>query len=230
MSEDAPSARYFYLRRLHSLTGVAPLGLFLLDHFFTNAYSWTPSSFNEHVKALNEIPGVQAIEWSVIIAPILFHGGLGIWMASRADWNQGQYSNYRNVMYALQRVTGVIVLLFVLFHLAQFRIMQEAAFKNTSLPEAVVPGTGGAGLYDPYGTVQRGLHANGLIVPFYVLGIVAASFHFANGIWSFCVTWGITVGRRIQHVMSWATMLIFLGVSTFGIYALLGFVFTHSHT
>ena len=182
MTTEAPSARYFYLRRLHSLSGVAPLGLFLLDHFFTNAYSWTPRAFNEHVKALNEIPGVQAIEWSVIIAPILFHGGLGIWMASRADWNQRTYSNYRNVMYALQRLTGIVVFLFILFHLAQFRIGQEAAFKRTTLPAVSVPGQAGAEGYDPYGTIQRGLAVHWTIVPLYVLGILASSFHFANGI------------------------------------------------
>ena len=28
---------YFMLKRLHSLTGVVPIGLFLLEHFFTNS-------------------------------------------------------------------------------------------------------------------------------------------------------------------------------------------------
>ena len=30
---------YFTLKRLHSLTGVVPVGLFLLEHLYTNARS-----------------------------------------------------------------------------------------------------------------------------------------------------------------------------------------------
>ena len=56
------TTRYFYLRRLHSLTGVVPIGLFLLDHFFTNSFSWTPEAFNAEVKKLNTLPLVKAIE------------------------------------------------------------------------------------------------------------------------------------------------------------------------
>ena len=30
-------SQYFALKRLHSLTGVVPIGLFLLEHLYTNA-------------------------------------------------------------------------------------------------------------------------------------------------------------------------------------------------
>jgi succinate dehydrogenase / fumarate reductase cytochrome b subunit len=225
---------YFWIRRLHSLTGLVPIGAFVLVHLFTNAYSWMPKAFNEHVKALNETPFVWLIEYAGIMAPIAFHAFLGLWMCVRMDVNQTQYGNFRNWMYFLQRLSGVIVFAFIVFHLAQFRFLKEDAFKHVHLPIAAKPGVATPGYpeYDPYGTIRDGLRGNVLGVPIYVLyyvGVLATAFHFANGLWSFCVTWGITVGRRSQLLMSYLTMAIFLGVSFFGIYALTGFLTVAAH-
>jgi succinate dehydrogenase / fumarate reductase cytochrome b subunit len=170
LSQAKHSETYFYLRRLHSLTGVLPIGGFLLDHFFTNAYSWNHQVFNEHVRALNQIPGVQLLEWGVIVLPILFHGLLGLWMATQMDANQLEYGNFRNWMYLFQRLSGVIVFAFIAFHLFHFRIGHEADFKNTADPG-----------YDPYRTIKSGLELSPWITALYAIGVVAASFHFANG-------------------------------------------------
>lgn len=228
MSTNAMAANYFWIRRLHSLTGVIPVGAFVLVHLFTNAYSWRPEAFNEHVKNLNETPLIWFIEYFGVIAPIAFHAALGTWMALRMDLNQSQYSNFRNWMYFLQRVSGVVVLAFIVFHLIQFRFMHEGDFKDVELakPLKALDVTHAMGTYNPYMTIQQGLKARGFIVPFYLLGIVATAFHFANGIWSFCVTWGITIGRRSQLLMSYATMGLFVFVSVFGVYALFGFLQT----
>jgi succinate dehydrogenase / fumarate reductase, cytochrome b subunit len=222
---------YFWIRRLHSLTGVVPIGAFVLVHLFTNAYSWSPKAFNEHVKALNETPLVVFIEYIGIIAPIAFHGILGLWMAVRMDVNQPQYSNFRNWMYFLQRLSGVIVLGFIVFHLIQFRFMSEGAFKETHLPDPLriiepdaKPYTHGAyNAYNPYGVIRAGLQSP-LVKGVYIVGLLATAFHFANGLWSFCVTWGLTIGRKSQLIMSYVTMAIFLGVAAFGFYAYFGFL------
>lgn len=220
---------YFWIRRLHSLTGVLPIGAFVLVHLFTNAYSWSPAAFNEHVKNLNETPLVKFIEYFGIIAPILFHGLLGFWMVYRMDVNQPQYSNFRNWMYFFQRISGVIVLGFILFHMIQFRFGSESAFKDVHLPAPadIFAGThystGAYAAYNPYGVIREGL-APAWIRGLYLLGILATAFHFANGLWSFCVTWGITIGRRSQLIMSYVTMAIFLGVAAFGFYAFFGFI------
>jgi len=197
------------------LTGVLPIGAFVLVHLFTNAYSWSPQAFNDHVKSLNETPLVKWIEYLGIMAPIAFHGLLGLWMAIRMDLNQGQYSNYRNWMYLFQRISGVIVLGFIIFHLIQFRFGEESAFKDVSLEH-----------YDPHKVIREGLLRYPFIAPLYMIGILATSFHFANGLWSFCVTWGITVGRRSQLIMSYLTMAVFLGVASLGVYAFCGFLWS----
>lgn len=237
MSTGETSARYFYLRRLHSLTGVIPLGLFLLDHFFTNAYSWSPTGFNEEVHKLNSLPLIQCIEYGGILLPLAFHAILGVWMAYHMDWNQTQYGNYRNWMYFLQRLTGVFLFGFILLHLAHFRFGHEADFKSVGLPMAK-DATGGYDTYNPYGVIRTGLEGHflgwsfpgWLVLGVYALGITCAAFHFANGIWSFCVTWGITIGRRSQQLMSYATAGIFVVVLLFGGYALYGFVKQPSET
>jgi succinate dehydrogenase / fumarate reductase, cytochrome b subunit len=150
-------------------------------------------------------------------------------MAVRMDMNQPQYSNFRNWMYFLQRLSGVIVLGFIVFHLIQFRFMSEGAFKETHLapPAKVIEAIAYKGSayhsYNPYGVIRGGLQ-NPLVQGIYLVGLLATAFHFANGLWSFCVTWGITIGRRSQLIMSYATMAIFLGVAAFGIYAFTGFL------
>ncbi|MEZ0228925.1 MAG: hypothetical protein ACAI25_09885 [Planctomycetota bacterium] len=220
---------YFWIRRLHSLTGVLPIGAFVLVHLFTNAYSWNPHAFNEHVKSLNQTPLVSFIEYFGVIAPIAFHGILGLWMAVRMDVNQPQYSNFRNWMYFFQRLSGVIVLGFIVFHLIQFRFMSEGAFKEVHLPApnvhitVPVPFDGAYKAYNPYAVIKNGLQSP-LVQGIYLVGLLATAFHFANGLWSFCVTWGLTIGRKSQLITSYVTMAIFLGVAAFGFYAFFGFL------
>jgi succinate dehydrogenase / fumarate reductase cytochrome b subunit len=59
---------------------------------------------------------------------------------------------------------------------------------------------------------------------FYVVGIISAIFHFANGLWSFFVSWGITVSPRSQVISTYVTIVIFLALSYVGVTTLLAFV------
>ena len=56
---------------------------------------------------------------------------------------------------------------------------------------------------------------------FYVLGVVAALFHFCNGIFTFCITWGITVSERSQALVQRAALGLFfvLALGAVGILA-----------
>ncbi|MBK8269636.1 MAG: hypothetical protein IPK83_15585 [Planctomycetes bacterium] len=38
--------------------------------------------------------------------------------------------------------------------------------------------------------------ASSLVFTFYIIGLAAACYHFANGLWTFCISWGITVGAK----------------------------------
>ncbi|PYS96349.1 MAG: succinate dehydrogenase, partial [Acidobacteria bacterium] len=56
-------SRTFVLRKLHQLTGIVPLGVFLLEHFYTNSKAMTGrNDFNDAVKDLQSIPYILFIE------------------------------------------------------------------------------------------------------------------------------------------------------------------------
>ena len=69
----------FLLRRLHSLTGIIPVGAFLIEHILiSNATAINgPEAYANQVKFLGNLPMVVALEAFGVWLPILFHGGYG---------------------------------------------------------------------------------------------------------------------------------------------------------
>src|SRR5699024_11609798 len=51
---------------------------------------------------------------------------------------------------------------------------------------------------------------------FYVIGVLSVVFHFANGLWSFMITWGITQSPKSQQVMSYVAIIVFVIVGFIG--------------
>ncbi|HEV8429447.1 MAG TPA: hypothetical protein VGQ41_16215, partial [Pyrinomonadaceae bacterium] len=63
-------SRTFVLRKLHQLSGIGPLGLFLLEHFYTNSKSLTGAhDFNNAVTELQSIPYILFVEIGGIFIP-----------------------------------------------------------------------------------------------------------------------------------------------------------------
>jgi succinate dehydrogenase / fumarate reductase cytochrome b subunit len=44
----------------------------------------------------------------------------------------------------------------------------------------------------------------------FLVGTAASVFHFTNGIWTFAITWGLTIGRRAQRTLRAASLAAFL--------------------
>src|SRR5580693_4909937 len=114
----APSAdRHFWLRRLHSLSGIVPIGGFLAFHLYENYHAMLGAeAYNEMTRTLQRLPLAVAAEIFIIAVPILFHGIYGLFVTATSKPNVYLNSHVRNWMYFLQRVTGVIVFAFILFH------------------------------------------------------------------------------------------------------------------
>ncbi|HEU4594286.1 MAG TPA: hypothetical protein VFS10_03880, partial [Pyrinomonadaceae bacterium] len=61
-------SRTFVLRKLHQLTGIVPLGAFLLEHLYTNSKAVNSNPllgeqhFNEAVSDLQQIPYILFVE------------------------------------------------------------------------------------------------------------------------------------------------------------------------
>lgn len=173
--------RHFVLRRLHSLTGVVPVGAFLVEHFYTNAkVLYGREAFNRAVGDIQSMPMLVYVELFGIVLPLAFHGLYGVVIAAQGSVNVGNYSWTRNWMYFLQRVSGVVALLFIGLHLWQYRIQKMLNLVRWE---------------DFYHRLTIDLNRPAMFA-IYMTGVTATVFHFANGLWLFGNSWGITVSEK----------------------------------
>lgn len=198
---------YHTLRRLHSLTGVMPVGVFLLEHFFTNSHAIeSPKAFDDAARFLGSLPYVTFIEAFGIWLPILFHMVLGVIIATSWQTNTGRHGYPRNWHYVLQRLSGLFLVVYIVYHTWSTRFSAEAM----SAPS----------LYQ----VMREHLSNPGLFAFYVLGVVSASYHFGNGLFGFAIHWGLATGRRAQQRVGAFGLVVALVLALVGINSMLGFL------
>ena len=53
---------------------------------------------------------------------------------------------------------------------------------------------------------------------FYIICIIAVVFHFANGLWSFLVTWGGLQSPKSQRVFTWVSLIVFFSYFVYWCY------------
>ena len=189
----------FYLRRLHSLVGLLVLGIVILEHVMTNASSLGgPEAFNSSLAMMELIPKpiFYGLEIYGIAIPLLFHALYGIYTALQANNNPGRFGYMRNWMFTLQRWTAWYLVPFLIWHIFYLRIYTKGI---CGVPMSYE-------LLDSYFT-------NPIVVVLYTIGMLAAIFHFCHGITTFCMTWGIAKGPRVQSVVSVLSMLLFLALA-----------------
>ncbi|PAQ16668.1 succinate dehydrogenase [Bacillaceae bacterium SAOS 7] len=198
--------REFFYRRLHSLLGVIPVGLFLVQHLVINHFATKgEEAFNNAAHFMEQLPFRYFLEVFIIFLPLLFHAIYGLYIAFTAKNNAGRYSFFRNQMFFLQRVSGVVTLVFVAWHVWETRIQAAlGADVNYQMMESIL--------------------SNPFMLGFYIVGVVSTIFHFANGLWSFSVSWGITISPRSQQIMTYVTMGVFVALSVVGLRAIFAFV------
>jgi succinate dehydrogenase/fumarate reductase cytochrome b subunit (b558 family) len=203
----AASRTAFYVRKLHSLSGIVPVGIFMCVHLFENASAaHGAGAFEEAVKKINSMPGVFLMEVFGIWFPLAFHGLLGMVIVFEGKSNALSYPHPRNWLYVLQRVTGVLALAFIVFHFAQFRWRKEEF------------------MLAPYEDVHAALTKYPWVLWVYVVGIAACVFHFANGISGFLFSWGFTIGPRAKALAGWACAGVGAAIFALGMKALFAFV------
>ncbi len=190
---------YFY-RRLHSLLGVVPISIFVVQHLIVNHFIvYGEESFNKAASFMGNLPFVLALEIFVIYLPLIFHAVLGVYIVFTAKNNVKSYNYGRNWLFFLQRVTGIITLIFVVWHVWQTRV--QVALGNAEVNAQMMQDI----LTQPF------------YFWFYIISILAVVFHLSNGLWGFAVTWGIAQSPRSQQVITYLTVLVFVVVSFIGI-------------
>lgn len=191
----------FLWRRLHSLTGIIPVGAFLIEHFISNAFATNgPQAYSEQVKFLTGLPFAEVLEWVGIYIPLAYHALYGFYIWFRGDGNVTEYPWTGNWMYTAQRWTGLIAFVFIGWHVYTMRVEAPHLFGVTH---------GVPGYMLAFGKVQGELDLT-WAAAFYAIGIIAASWHFAYGIWLFCAKWGITVGEGARRKLGYVCLLIAL--------------------
>jgi len=193
---------HFLLLKIHSLTGLIPIGLFLTFHLAINSlrtvgvypYQWG-------IDVINNLPFLIWIEISFIYIPLLFHSFMGFYITQVAKMNVIRYRYPRNWMYVLQRLSGAVVFVFLIYHMGT-TVVPKLWYGHHLFEAAPF-------LIDVMN--QEFATWTGRII--YLIGILSATFHFSNGLWAFCISWGIIVGPRAQRNASIVFML-FGGILT----------------
>jgi succinate dehydrogenase / fumarate reductase cytochrome b subunit len=208
-------SRTFILRKLHQLSGIMPLGIFLLEHFYTNSKALSgPRDFNGAVRDLQSIPYILFVEIGGIFIPLIYHAVYGLVITWEARPNNLAYPYPRNWFYTIQRVTGVILFFFILFHVLNFRFGLMPGLNSVSVAHAPD---------QAFDIVAREFRIIPVFIV-YLIGITATVWHFANGIWLFMVDWGITIGAQAQRLTGYACIALGAALLLVGINAMIAFI------
>ena len=195
---------HFVLKRLHSLSGVVPTAGFVAFHLFENSHSVAgPEAFNSLTAFLRSQPYLYFLEMGLML-PIFFHAFFGMYLVFKGKSNVLQYSTRANWSYTLQRITGVGLFAFILMHLYHTRF---AGIPADHMFQHMAEG-----------------YANPLVLGGYLLGIAAAAFHLANGLWGFACAWGIVTGEKSMDMAWKACMGIAVVIFLMGANAAFGFL------
>ncbi|HQY88973.1 MAG TPA: hypothetical protein PK402_09955 [Tepidisphaeraceae bacterium] len=202
---------HFLLRRLHSLTGVL-FGGYLIVHLLVNStLAQGPGGaeklnvFQEQVNKIHDLPHLVAIEWMFIYLPIIYHTLYGIYITVIGQPNIARYGYTRNWLYIFQRITAVILIFFLLFHVLTFKGVLGGVMQ-------------GALIFKPddayFSTVKHLMAAWWIWAVIYPIGVLSAAFHLANGFYAAAITWGLTISRKAQ--LRWAAVCALIFFTAFG--------------
>lgn len=179
----------FYIRRIHSILGIFPIGIFLCFHLMLNSAAiFGVDAWSMVIDGMRSVPMIVLAEIFIIALPILFHTIYGFYVVYLSDLPLLRYQYLRNWMFVLQRITAVITTIFVVYHVIFVRIITDSTMDVMKAMADV--------LQTPIGFVLE------------LIGVWAAIYHFTNGLFTFCITWGIFHGERIQKVVSVLTILL----------------------
>lgn len=206
----------FLIRRLHSLSGILPIGVFLTIHLITNsslAWGWFALKgrgqagelsvseggvqyFAHEVTWINtQVPHLYLTEVTLWLA-IAFHCILGVYYATGGKGNLQHYKHQDNFRYTLQRLSGYFGIFFIFYHIATLRWGWTFLIPNgTQWSHEFSASTLAAALQ---GSTAGWTMAGVVVSLFYLVGVSLLVFHFANGLWTAAITWGLTVSEHAQ--------------------------------
>jgi len=199
---------YAELKRIQVWTGALPVGLFLLSHLATNARVVAGArAFDRAAEQIGRIPHLATIEVIAIALPMVVHVILGIVLATTAQGAEDQRGYARPRMLLAQRASGFFLVIYVAFHVWGTRLAPDRH----------------AGGRDLFALMADRLSHPGWLA-FHAAGVIAAAFHFGNGMVALAGPWGLNAGERPRAVVERLGLAAFVLLSLVGLQALLAFV------
>ena len=216
-SPDFFAKHEFLIRRLHSLSGLIPVGAYMVVHLTVNASLLNgPAAFQKNVLQIHSLDKMlPLVEWAFIFLPIIFHAVIGVWIIRTGKTNTSAYRYGPNWRYALQRWTGVVAILFIFTHVFHLHGWFHGHWWLKSVAEPL-----GMAQFRPFNAASTLAFAmRGVVWPiFYTIGVVSCVFHLANGIWTMGITWGLWTTPRSQKIFTYVcgvfgALLLVVGLS-----------------
>lgn len=208
----------YTLHKLHSLTGIIPVGFYLCQHLTLNTFALAgPEKFDSVIGFFEGMPPhvLAGLKYGVVWLPLLFHAVYGVFISMRAEPNytQAAYKWRENKFYTLQRISGIVAFFFLVYHMGTTSV----AAKFMGIEQTITYSNWVGKLSDPI----LGIPYLGLVI--YLVGILASTYHFSYGIWHFCIRWGITVSEAAQRNTARVAQGAFVLLTLAGFMALVGF-------
>lgn len=196
------------VRRLHALSGVVPLGAFLVEHLWATAGAMkSRAAFDARVLWLDRSRAGLAFEIVFILAPLAFHALYGVVLAFDKTEKEDAYPYPDHRFRLLLRASGIAALVFIAWHMWELPIARMLG----RIPVD--------GLFDiasmHLSTTVRGVPWRAIG---YFLGLFATLFHFAYGLISFSFSRkpndAMALRRSTFRAGAFAALLFLLGGAT----------------
>jgi len=204
---SAPATRpdsSYLLRKLHSLSGIIPVGAFLAEHFWSNSAALVSAQkYNDVSQELQTIPFRPFVEWAAIFCRFVSRRVRHIHLATRQVERIGLSLGRELALHvsAIHRIDRICVHCVALV----YRALAHARTFNVR--------------------VCGGRFVASAVSHFFVIGIVASSFHLGVGIWNFLCKWGLAATVRAQRAAGQLGALIGVTFSIVGILIVISFRF-----
>jgi succinate dehydrogenase/fumarate reductase cytochrome b subunit (b558 family) len=224
-ASSTPVDRSFLWRRLHSLSGVVPVGGFLVYHLYENMAALSgPQAYDEMVNHVNTmLPRMYffGVELAGVIVPLLFHSLYGMYIAATGQPNHGRYAYASNWAYWAQRVSGYVAAIYVLVHVGVLRYWITLMGNHLAPGQPTAEGQldlvtyadVAAHLGNTHHLVRETALGGTHIFALYLVGTLATIYHFTNGLNGFAWTWGLAVGRVAQRRVRAFAWVLFVAMA-----------------
>jgi succinate dehydrogenase / fumarate reductase cytochrome b subunit len=199
-------ARDFLLARLGSLFAILPLGIWTVNHLWNQFAAWNgAAAWETSVEGHPSTTGAM-VTFIVVLGPLAWHTVWGISRMFKTRPNR-DLSRFSNLRYWLQRLSAVGLVLFLGAHLwlAWFHPRFVEGHAESCLD------------------ISHEMHFHLPTLLVYLAGTLGIAYHLANGLWSFCMGWGLTVSKSGLAWMERISMLAFvllLAIGWAAVYAL----------